>query len=184
LAATGDLEERPELLAALAATGIEEDAVRFIPLPLSGLGTEAIAVDVGVELVQDVSPEIVDAVEELRGSTGDTGVLFSSSTCPQLLLEAQQEAVADAEERMAALAAAADIELGALTEVVEISGGGFVATEADLLAAGTITGDEPCDPDAIIAGLDPYGGAGQLKPLDAEPETSVSSVVVLGRAAG
>jgi hypothetical protein len=130
--------------------------------------------------LQDVSQEILDAVEELRCSTGDTGVWFSidvSSSPPR-------GAAGSGGRRGRAHGRAGRRRHRARSaeEVVEISGGGFVAAEADVIA-GTVTGGEPCDPDAIIAGVDPYGGDSPLKPLDAEPETSVSSVVP-GRAAG
>ncbi len=115
-------------------------------------------------------------MEEVLGNAGDHGVLFTSSDCATFAADAQQRAVADAEQRIAALATASGVEAGSVSRVVDATGAGI--SDTFFLAAGT----DPCDP-PLSAILDPTSGdAPVLQPLDADPVASVTATIVLTRA--
>ncbi len=171
---------RHDITAALTELGIGESDIElnsnagaFSPFP-SGELTVAVTVD--ATKLPDLGEQIVDAVEDVLGNAGDHGVLFTSSDCATLAAEAQQQAVADAEQRITALAAASGVKAGPISRLVDATGAGI--SDTFLLAAGT----DPCDP-PLSAILDPTSGdAPVLQPLDADPVASVTATIVLTRA--
>ena len=124
----------------------------------------------------NLGEQIVDAVEEVLGNAGDHGVLFTSSDCATFAAEAQQRAVADAEQRIAALATASGVKGRSVSP----------SSTPPARASRTRSSSPPAPIRAtrpLSAILDPTSGdAPVLQPLDADPVASVTATIVLTRA--
>jgi uncharacterized protein YggE len=176
----GQARERRELLGAFADAGFDGDVVQFAQLPYSGFDAEVVMVEVDPKQLPEIGEDILDTIEDVTQAVGDAGVVFTSSRCDELLRTAQQAAIADAEAQMAELARAAEIELGDLTAAVDLSGPGITL---DPFALEVTSGVTPCDVSDTIRSIDPYGMDNPLARFDARPQTSITSEILLSRAA-
>lgn len=179
----GKARQQQQLLAALGEAGFEGDAVRFVQLPYGGPVADVLMVEVDPEQLPRVGEDIVDAIEDVTDAPGEAGVVFTSSTCPELLRTAQEAAIADAEARMGEMARAAEIELGDIAAAVDLTGTGVPIVDVPAAVVETPTSGTPCEVGDVIRSIDPYGMSNPLARFDARPQTSVVSEVLLSRAA-
>jgi hypothetical protein len=138
-------------------------------------GGLVVAVDVAPGDLPEVAEEIADAVADVTGNEGEVGVLFRSSRCAELLAGAEQQAVADADRRLASMARAADTQLGPVA--------GLAASPLpSVLGAAGGSGEDPCGDELPLPTFDSYFQAVELQPPGAPAEAEITAVVVLSRA--
>lgn len=156
--------DRDAILDGLKDLGYDEDD---ISMSVSNYGNANV---VSVE-VTDLSNlvragrDIRNAVEDVVGRVQQSGALFTHSRCDVAVAEATGEAIADAEDRVAALARSAGRTAGDLVAVTEVAAFNPYGPPAP----------DPCGSDVAQA-VGIYGG--QLPPFDAPAEFEVSASVI------
>ena len=149
-------KDRDALVAAVAALGHDRDDVQVVSAPDDPAVT-LVQVDVDIEEVEEAGRAIVNAVEEVLGSSDASGVRFGREDCVSLLARARKDAAADGRTRAAALAESAGVRVGDLRGVADL---------------GSPSGVPPCSEDArqLFAAEDlEYGYGPGLAAFDAEP---------------
>lgn len=167
-----DPSDRQRLVDELAAQGIDATSIRIEDVStVYGIpGLVRAEVDVEIDQLPDIGDAIVDVVEDVTGSAGEAGVQFTSSRCAELLVEAQRDAIADADARLASLADPSGTVPG---EMVTLA-------PPTALAPFFAPTPDPCGPDVMSDPFDPYAGF-DLEPFDAAPEAEIEARVVVAR---
>ena len=153
-------KDRAEVIAKLAAMGIEEDKIEFE----SGRPYQpvSIVVEVEVEELPEAGERILDAVEDVLRRSQRSGVRFSLSeaNCDRALALARQEAVPQAEKDAQVLAEALGVSQGDVIEGAE-----FLLSDFGSVPLGTRCGGGQS--------LSPYQVP--LMPFDADPKVEIST---------
>ena len=163
-------KDRAEVIAKLAAMGIEEDKIEFE----SGRPYQpvSIVVEVEVEELPEAGERILDAVEDVLRRSQRSGVRFSLSeaNCDRALALARQEAVPQAEKDAQVLAEALGVSQGDVIEGAEflLSDFGYAP-----FISGCGGGAEQVNPYDV-----------PLVPFDSNPEIEISILLQITYAIG
>jgi uncharacterized protein YggE len=147
-------EDRAAVISALTALGVSADAITFeSDYTVGPFWTVAVRLSPGE--VQSKGSELLAAIERAVGRAELAGVRFALQDCAVALEPIRQEALATLRSKAQALASAASLTLGPITQLLEQSGS-------------TPYGPPVVDPCAHSASL---GKApADIQPLDARPE--------------
>lgn len=161
---------RDEILAALSAAGIGEDDIDIDDFQ----GATQVRVEIDASELPDLGDKIVDAVEEVLEGSTTAGVVFSSSTCEDVLARAHRAALQNAQARLERLADQAHTTLGRVV--------GAAATGRSNAAAPPAFPVDPCADDAPLSSEELYAGS-PLRAFDAEPVFEARVSLLVTRAA-
>jgi uncharacterized protein len=161
--------DKAEVLAKLKELGVAEADVTFQSSNYGGPFVVSVEMADLARVSRD-GDDIGDAIEDVLGSGGGKGVVFTHSRCRDVESEARKEALADARSKAERLAAVTGVKLGKPRSVADA---GALANPYGGVAA------DPCSEDLSTIGFNPYGPGGGLKAFDSKPEFEVASSVLI-----